>query len=73
MRLVEYWNVVLHYYPKINIKEIDWYFSNVFNYAMIEGEELPDIQPQDIHEPIKGDEKEGDDVALTQVSDEAPA
>ena len=70
---MKYRDVVLHYHSDLNIKEIDCYFTEVFSYAKTEGEELPNIQPQDIPEPSKDDEEEGEEVVPDQVNYKAPS
>ena len=41
--LVEYRNVMIHYNPMVNSKEIDRCFPAIFGYAASKGEVLPEI------------------------------
>ena len=71
--LVKYKVIVLHYYPNLNAKIVDCHFSEVFNYAKMEREELLEIKPKDVSEVDKGD-KSMDLVSIpTQVINKAPA
>ena len=44
---MEYRDVMLYYHPDIDIRLFDHHFSDVFDYAKLEGEELPIIEAKD--------------------------
>ena len=45
--LVEYRDAVLHYHPDLDARKIDRHFPDIFPYARIEGEILPEIIVRD--------------------------
>ena len=49
-------DIMLYYYPNLNAKDVDRHFSDVFNHAKMEGEELSVIEPKDVSKAEKGDE-----------------
>ena len=45
--LVEYRDVVLHYHPSLDARELDRHFPDIFPHARIEGEIIPEIVAKD--------------------------
>ena len=56
--LVEYRDAMIHYNPKVNACEVDRHFPAVFEYAVSEGEVLPEVSEHPFPEPPE----DGDDV-----------
>ena len=69
---MDYRNTILHYYTKLIAKVVNHHFSEVFNYAKTEGEELPTIETQDVLVIGKGDKPLATKVIPTPITDEAP-
>ena len=73
MTLVEYRDMVLHYYPNLNVKVVDRHFLKIFDYAKVEGEELPIIEVKDVAEASKGDEPKVVEAVPTPIITKVPS
>ena len=47
---MEYRDAMLHYHSDLNVREIDRHFSDIFPYARVDGEILPEITAQEVPE-----------------------
>ena len=64
MRPVHLLKLRINYHPDLNAKEIDRHFSDIFPYARVEGEILPDISVKE--------SPEGEATASVAPSEAAP-
>ena len=69
--MVDYRDVLLNYHLDIDVRVFDRHFSEIFDYAKIEGEEPPVIEEKDVPELGQSDELGVVEAAQAEVIPEA--
>ena len=45
---MHYRDAMLHYFPDLDVKVIDHHFSDIFQYAKVDGDMLPEITAKEV-------------------------
>ena len=62
--LMDYRSAVVHYHPDFNLPEVDRHFPELFEYAAVEGEDLPEIPEAAIPEPKETEDEDAPEYAV---------